>query len=299
MSRDIIVTGGDARFYPMLRASLASLRAFPATADTDLGVIDQGLTAAQRDQLESLGCKVVMPAWTLPVPLAQRALRSIGLVARTALRDYFPGYQMYLWFDADAWAQTPDFFSVFVEGARVTGAAVALEDGPGYRKTLRDLRWWYGNMLASYGLSSGLKLSLSTSINIGVLCLKDTAPHWDAWIRCYTRALERQGKVNLDQHAFLAALQLESLPTALLPARYDWLPHLSCPVWNAATQQLCEPEAPYRPLSVVHLAGPDKERIYRVPTLQGGTLTTALTFPAMRRHLPGAWPDAALHLAAS
>ncbi|MET1026369.1 MAG: hypothetical protein ABWY00_04315 [Dongiaceae bacterium] len=284
MSREIIITGGDAHFFPFLISALNSLRAFPETASRDFGIIDQGLQADQIAQLESLGCRIVQPEWTLPVPEDRRLLRNIGLVARTALRDYFPGYEVYLWFDADAWMQTPEFMHIFMDGARANGAAVVLENGPGYRRPLSDLKWWAGNMIAAYGAMAGLRLSVARSINIGILCLRDNAPHWDAWIRAYTRALERTGKVNLDQHAFLAAIHLDGLATTFLPARYNWLPHLSRPVWNQETRLLCEPVSPYRPLSVIHLAGPRKDRPYEITSLSGGTLTTPLTYPAMQRH---------------
>lgn len=285
MGKVIIITGGDANFFPYMFAALSSLRSSQETASKDFGIIDQGLTDDQLTQLTALGCRIVQPEWTLPVPDELRLQRNIGLVARTALRDYFPGYEIYLWFDADAWMQQPDFLQVYTEGASTHGAAVALENGPGYRRTLSDIKWWTGNMIAAYGLLDGISLSLKTSINIGVLCLKDTAPHWDAWVRKYTHALQRIGKVNSDQHAFLAAIHLENLPTALLPARNNWLPHLSCPVWNPQLSMLCEPVSPYRPVSVIHLAGPRKDRPYEVPRLDGGVLNTSLTYPMMQRYL--------------
>lgn len=285
MSAEIIITGGDAHFFPWMIAAISSLRAHARTSALDMGIIDQGLTDEQRAQLNALGCKIVQPTWTLPVPQEARSLRNIGLVARTALRDYFPGYQVYLWFDADAWMQTPEFVSAYVDGARSRGAAVVTENGPGYRKTFVDWKWWAGNMVASFGVVDGLRCSFATSINIGVLCLKDTAPHWLEWQRYYTKALERTGKVNMDQHAFFAAVHLRSLPTAFLPARFNWLPHLSCPVWNPEIKMLCEPTAPHRPLSVIHLAGPRKDRPYELARLNGGSFATSLTYPAMQQHL--------------
>lgn len=283
MRNEIIITGGDAGFFPFLIAAIGSLRAHPQTAARDLGVIDQGLTNEQREQLAALGCTIVRPEWTLPVPHEARSLRNIGLVARTALREYFPGYNVYVWFDADAWMQTPEFLSAYVEGALANGAAVAREDGPGYRRSLADLRWWAGNMVASFGAIDGLRCALATSINIGLVALSDTAPHWEAWKRLYTKALERTGKVNMDQHAFLAAIHLQGLPTSFLAARFNWLPHLSAPIWNPELRMLCEPLAPYRPLSVIHLAGPRKERPYELATTNGTKLTTSLTFPAIRQ----------------
>lgn len=284
MSKEIIVTGGDAHFFPWMIAAINSLRAHPETSALDMGIIDQGLTDEQHAQLSALGCRIVQPQWTLPVPQEVRLQRNIGLVARTALREYFTGYEVYLWFDADAWMQTPEFVAAYVDGARRRGAAVVTENGPGYRKTLADMKWWIGNMVASFGLLDGLRCSFTTSINIGVLCLKDTAPHWGEWQRYYAKALQRTGKVNMDQHAFLAAVHLGGLPTAFLPARFNWLPHLSCPAWNPETKLLCEPAAPHRPLSVVHLAGPRKDRPYELARLNGGSFATSLTYPAMQRH---------------
>lgn len=285
MQKEIIITGGDSHFFPYLKAAIDSLRAHAETAARDLGVIDQGLTQEQRAQLAALGCTIVQPEWTLPVPAEARQLRNIGLVARTALREYFPGYNVYLWFDADAWMQTPEFVSVYIEGARANGVAVATEDGPGYSRSWNDLKWWAGNMVASFGLIDGARCSLVKSINIGVVCLKDTAPHWDVWTRLYKKALERTGKVNMDQHAFLAAIHLDHLRTTFLPARFNWLPHLSCPIWNPHTRMLCEPIAPYRALSVIHLAGPRKDRPYEVNHLSGGSFATSLTYPAMQSRL--------------
>lgn len=284
MSKEIIITGGDAHFFPWMIAAINSLRAHPETSALDMGIIDQGLTDEQCAQLSALGCKIVQPQWTLPVPQEARLLRNIGLVARTALRDYFTGYEVYLWFDADAWMQTPEFVAAYVDGARQRGAAVVTENGPGYRKTFADMKWWMGNMVTSFGALDGLRCAFTTSINIGVLCLKDTAPHWNEWQRFYSKALQRTGKVNMDQHAFLAAVHIGNLPTAFLPARFNWLPHLSCPVWNPQTKLLCEPSAPHRPLSVIHLAGPRKDRPYELPRLNGGSLATSLTYPAMQQH---------------
>jgi hypothetical protein len=92
--------------------------------------------------------------------------------------------------------------------------------------------------------------------------------------------------VNLDQHAFVAAIVLERLDTAFMPARFNWQPYLSSPVWNPKQRLLCEPEAPHRPLSVLHLAGPTKQRSYTLRSLAGpAPLCTSLTYPAMERHL--------------
>src|SRR6185369_6444697 len=118
------------------------------------------------------------PTWTLPVPEDKRVPHDVGLVARTALRDYFPGYEVYLWFDADAWAQTPEFFDLFTEGAKAKGAAIVRENGTGMKRDWLYNRWWYGHMMAAYGPLGGIKAAYPPAINIGILALSANAPHW-------------------------------------------------------------------------------------------------------------------------
>lgn len=276
----IIITGCDERFYPFMEESLNSLFALHLEQKADIGILDLGLSPTQMDSPRAKGCLIKKPEWTLPVPEHLRIPHEIGLVARTALRDYFPGYSVYLWFDADAWAQTPDFFNAFVEGAKAKGAAIVRENGTGCRRTWLYNRWWYGHMIASYGLLNGFRVAFKPAINIGIVALSDTAPHWQAWIDAYRDMIVRRGKTTLDQHAFNAALELNRLPSALIPARYNWICTLSPPRWDAARKLFCEPNSTGKPLSVLHLAGPDKRRVYQLKTTTGEDYATALTYAA-------------------
>jgi hypothetical protein len=45
---------------------------------------------------------------------------------------------------------------------------------------------------------------------------------------------------------------------------------------------LCEPDNAVQPLSIVHLAGPDKHRTYHLPLTTGGVVDSALTFSAVK-----------------
>lgn len=229
MKSTIIMTGCDSKFYQYMDECLSSLLGLGLDARADFGILDLGLLPEQVAELQSRGCKVVVPEWTLPVPPEKRIKHELGLVARTALREYFPGYQVYLWFDADAWAQTPEFFDSFVSGAKEKGAAIVREDGSGQKRNFLYNKWHYGHMIASYGLLNGVKVAYKPTINIGLIALSDTAPHWQAWINHYTDMIVKRGKTNLDQHAFNAAIELDNLPAAHIPARNNWVTTLSAP----------------------------------------------------------------------
>jgi hypothetical protein len=278
----IIITGCDERFYDFMRESLDSIFALHLEDQADIGILDLGLSLEQVETLKSKGCIVKTPEWTLPVPEHLRSPLGIGLVARTALRNYFIGYSVYLWFDADAWAQTPEFFAKFVEGAKNKGAAIVRENGVGYRRNWPYNRWWYGHMIAAYGLIGGFHIAKKPAINIGIVALSDTAPHWDAWTAAYSGMIQNRGKINLDQHAFNAALELDHLPGALLPARCNWICTLAPPRWDTTRRLFCEPDGGAHPLSVLHLAGSDKRRVYQLETTTGQPCAAALTYSAMK-----------------
>jgi hypothetical protein len=186
-----------------------------------------------------------------------------------------PGYKVYLWFDSDAWAQDSDFVDQYIQGAEANGVAVALENGSGYVKSYRDKRWWYGNQFLAFGLQDGLRVVLKPSVNIGVLALSATAPHWEAWKSRYTTAVRRTGKLNLDQHAMHAAIFADGLGAKFLPARFNWQPVLSSPWWDPVDLCLREPIRSGERISIVHLTGPSKERRY---SLLGSRADTSLQY---------------------
>lgn len=274
----IIVTGCNAAFFDFLDEALRSLLKLNLDMKADIGIMDMGLSNEQIAELKAKGYAVVPADWSLPLEQYMNAKHDVGLVGRTSLRDYFPGYSVYLWFDADAWAQTDEFFYLMVDGAQSTGAAIVREAGPGFKRNYKYNKWWYGHMIMSYGVMDGIKIAHKPAINIGVIALSDTAPHWDIWRKHYIRMSTSQHRINMDQHSYNAADTLEALPHTLLPARCNWICTLNKPVWNQETKMLHEPVKGGKPLSVVHLAGPDKRRSYNLSTLNGGILSTPITY---------------------
>jgi hypothetical protein len=271
----VIVTGSDEGFADFLLQAIDSLAACDVLKRADLGVLDLGLAASTLQRIEAHGGRAVRPEWPDFVPTELRNHRQLGLLARPLLRDLFPGYKAYVWFDADAWAQDGSFLDRYVHGALTKGAAVALETGAGYRQSLRERRWWVGNHFLAFGALKTLRLVFPPVMNIGLLALSSGAPHWDRWSSRYAQIIRKTGKVNLDQHAFNAAVHLDKLDTEFLPATDNWQPILSAPVWDASRSLLCEPGGANRPISVVHLAGPDKTRNYKLP---GSTVDMPLSY---------------------
>ena len=82
----------------------------------------------------------------------------------------------------------------------------------------------------------------------------------------------------MDQHALFAGIHLDKLATSYLDSRFNWLPHLSQPIWHTTKMAFCVPQEPYKIISVLHLAGPNKERTYNLSTQQKKNIKKKIKF---------------------
>lgn len=106
--RLLLATASNDAYMPLLRSLLASLKPFiiePLFAN--IGCLDVGLNTENRTWLRAQNVHVVEPQWDLPVdPQLRRSSPHLrAQTARPFLREYFPGYDMYLWMDCDTWVQ--------------------------------------------------------------------------------------------------------------------------------------------------------------------------------------------------
>ena len=226
--KTIIITGGTADFWPYVRECVDSLIASGILERADLGILDHGMTPDQSATFKGVAKHIVRPDWVtraMRVPAHLQQDRHLSLVARSDLRNLYPGYDIYLWFDADAWCQTTEFFDVYVKGALESGLAVAKEDGFDYSPTLAERRWWIGNYFLGFGLVDGFRGGvIAAPINIGLVALHHDAPHWDRYREHHQNTIDRTGKINLDQHSCHATLALEAAA-----ARSGWRYTGGCP----------------------------------------------------------------------
>ena len=281
----IIVVAGDVKFYNYVLQAIASLEAIAARRHADIAILDLGMTEEQISSLKASGYDVVAAIWPSYVPREGYKPYMVGYTARTELRDYFPGYDVYIWFDSDAWTQTDEFLVPMIEGAKAKGASLIREDGPGCKRNFDYNKWLYGNMIYNYGIVDGVRASWPPSFNIGIFALSANAPHWELWVAHLKKCIASRGRMNMDQHAFNAMVTLGGMPYTHLPARYNWIATLSSPYWDDAAQMLVEPVAGGKPLSIVHLAGPDKEKTYDLKSTNGGTFSSDLTYATMSSRL--------------
>jgi len=312
MPRDVtegalICTAADAGYFELLRGLVLSLKAGDFAHALPIGVLDLGLTKAQRGWLAGHGARCVEPGMDVEIPWPGVPDHYRGLAARPHLPRYFPGHPTYLWIDADAWVQDESVLRHYLAAAVGGRLAIVPELDRGYWTAYKPPKLWGQNQKAfawSYGLRAGYRLGRNPILNVGAFALRGDAPHWALWAEAHRAAIRRfrlrgRSAANLqfqlsEQTAMNYVVFRLRQPFTLLPATANWFCGKGTPAWCADRRMVVEPHAPHTPLGIVHLAGKGmKERVWRLPVVQGGEVETLLTWDAVAALRPAREPVAA------
>ncbi len=145
--RFLIVTATDETYLPLALDLLRSLRRLKTSVAFDIGILDLGLSEIAKAQLaqygvtfKPAGIDIDYPgreAWEKQAPFYR------AMTARPYLRDYFPGYDAYMWMDADTWAQNMDAVETMLPAAANDDALyIAAEIDRDYRPYFEGLQPW-------------------------------------------------------------------------------------------------------------------------------------------------------------
>ena len=288
-ARRVIVSGADSRYFPLLQSLVSSIRDKRASEDVDIAVIDLGLDEADVAWLDEHRAKAFRPSLSL-FRGARESLKAFS--TRPLLPECLPGYDPYLWMDADAWVQDWAAVDLYFDAAAGGALAIVPSFDRGYRELIPSLRlltvfgfvvavrgWMVSNYRRGYGQRTAARLALTPTINSGVFALRADAPHWAEWAECYRAARRARNRRGFDQVALNYAIFERSLDAAFLPAWCNWVCGRGLPKVDPASGLLVEPHPPHVPLGIVHLIGRKREPEAELAVLGGGTVRRALTYP--------------------
>lgn len=279
-----IVTGANSKFWPLMADLINSIRTKPEGREVPICVMDLGLDPDQLNQLRRHVTSIVRPGWDIDFPdQAKQPIWFQGFVARPFLRSHFPGYDVYFYVDADAWIQDWRAVKAYVSAAAEGKLAITAElDRCMIPRWIEEMKRIGGMAREMYRLgwddTTSRKLAPMPMLNSGVFALHSEAPHWDAWRDSLTEALAKTSNFMVELSAINHAVYLHGLPVTYLPLYCNWLCHLAMPKYNRKTGYLVEPEAPYAPLGVLHLAKRTKFDEFDLDVIGGGSIRTSLRF---------------------
>ncbi|HRQ61143.1 MAG TPA: hypothetical protein PLO23_06490 [Alphaproteobacteria bacterium] len=288
------ISGCDSNYYAMLCEWIASVRQFKQAENIDICIINGGLDVQHVQALESLGCKVVSPDWPAKLPVWKVRGREFlkCCVCRPFIPKLFPGYDLYMWMDADTWIQDWRAIEIYLEGARRGKLAITSQGDRGYLRQIR-VKWlgpfpwkvrtfYYTNALAAFGGKLARKILPFHVLNAGSFALAGNAPHWNRWQELLLQALQK-GKVFTAEQLTLGVLTyLENYPAEILPAWTQWLCE-NKPHWDKKRKLFVEPFLPNEVIGIVHVSGFDEMRrdrsvLTEIPCTDGTSFQGTLRF---------------------
>ena len=177
---------------------------------------------------------------------------------------HFPGYETYLWIDADAWLQDWRVVDLYVEAARGGKLAIVPEIDRAYKRhykrpKLFGLTLAWKNYREAFGWRVADRLGRNPMVNCGVFALRGDAPHWQVWGRIMAQVAQRTRFFFVEQTALNYAIFAEHLPVDFLPAYCNWMPGDAAPAFDAERGLFVEPYSPHEVIGIMHLAGPEQK----------------------------------------
>lgn len=279
MTSDLaVVSAADAQYFDLLQGMLRSLCDRAPGRDTAVYVFDLGLSEAQRRWLLVHGAVLRAP----PIPPGGEDLppHLRAFLSRCRIPALFPGHEIYLWIDADAWVQRWEAVEAYVDGARRIGFALAPETDPAYDRDM--VQRAHRSSFAAFGVS--LESLRPGPTNAGVFAGRADAPHWRAWQTLVEASLaatrEPYLRFLLDQTALCLVSTQRGLPSAILPTVCNWLCHFAQPMTSDDGRVLVRPQPPYEPLGIVHQVAFTKRVFFPLERVGGGRLSRTLSYQA-------------------
>jgi hypothetical protein len=288
----IMASAADARFFDWVQGMIQSVRDKPQGQSVSIALFDLGCSDDQRQWLRQHVDFVCEPQWDFSFPPTAKIPDHFrGFLVKPFLRRYFPGFDTYMWIDADTWVQDWSAIDLYERGAQNRGLAVVPEfargNSPRYgqrAKLLKDLSDWYGS---HFGSVIGGQLASYPMLNTGVFSLRADAPHWEPWEECMRSGLKVSCSNLADQLAMNLVVYQRGLleRTELLPAWCNWTCHDGLPAWDAERRLLVEPYLPHTPIGVLHLSG-EKLREAVLPTTDGRKETVRMCYAVASASTP-------------
>jgi hypothetical protein len=292
-ARFLIVTATNDIYLPLALDLLCSLRRLKLSIAFDIGILDLGLSDDSKALLAPFGVTLKPAGIDIDYP-GREAWEQIApfyraMTSRPFIRDYFPGYDSYMWMDADTWAQTGDAVETMLQGAAGDDALyVAAEIDRDYFPYFKSAQPWEYHLKwykAHFPDEIVTAFFPRPMLNSGVMALSPNAPIWKLWADTFATCLRRLpqlGRENFmsEQLSLNVALYLGELPFKIMPAEYNWLSIYCLPMLDETTGLYVRPTVPRTPLSILHLTHEKKLRLLDLPTTAGTTVQRQLTFSA-------------------
>lgn len=290
-----IATASTAEYFHFVQGMILSVREKSQSQDLHISLYDLGLTAEQLAWTKDYVNNIVKPEWEFGLS-AKDGFREAfkAILAKPLLPKYFPGYDIYLHLDADAWVQ--DWFAIdlYLAGAKKGALAITPEIDRAYSANYTASNEFHAFTAELYAGTWGeeyvKKYSYYPILNAGVLAMPKDSPVWGLWEENIRVSLSKNPHFCVEQTALNLAVfehpeqfhydASDKKNIQLLPATCNWLCHQCLPLFDQELHAYVEPYLPHAKLGIVHRASDNFKGQKSAPiyTTDGGSVVRNLKY---------------------
>ena len=317
--RIAVVTAANSDMCPLALDLVQSVKDC-APFEFQMICLDVGLDRKDQGAMERSGAKLVPVGWDYPGPFPGDWFKA--LTARPHIPRYVPGFDLYIWLDADCWVQEGSSLQRLVDAALEHPLAAASAVHRGYRQFVAPSPTAPGIPMTRYHAylySQLVKSSIASDLlqrpylNGGVMAARGASPIWAAWQQLvgqlYPRAraaapppwqripnsnpnrLWKGGAqsptfFHTEEVALNVAGHLEVGNPAILDARCNWLCSQAIPMINRQSV-FVDTAWPHAPIGIVHMSADTKQGKWSARLVEGGSVEVELRRPVSGKVKPG------------
>ena len=267
MKKNVIVTGSDKNYYPFLKNLVDSLINSSSLDTCDLCILDVEKNSNYLDEIENKITKKIKVDFSLKILFKDRQDWFKLLTERPFIQDYFPGYEKYIWMDADTEVLDSDGIKNIIQASQDKDLAIAPEINESYvfkntkfgiKKIFKSFYkisgWSFKNYNKYFSNSIGEDLFFKPLFNNGVFCLKSNSNLWDLWKLEYQNALNKaitSYGIKTDQLSLNKVIYENFSKVSILDSTNNWLVSRSENIEKIG-DNFFTPSFPNRKINILH-----------------------------------------------
>jgi hypothetical protein len=256
---NIIVLSFDSKMFEQAQRCLETIREY-CRADYDIGVVAIDLKDGELQHLRQQGAKLFTNVSALP-SFAEAPRHAYAMTCRPYLKEIFPGYESYMYIDADVRVMNADTFEFYLGGSRQFPQSIAIvqEVDPAYifiqdpTQARRYHEMKNGRIAVTYGQDAAAYLQYFNCYNAGVFAMHRDAAVWELYRKNLEIAMRGPYHHMLEQDAMLVSIVESGMKALVGPTIMNWLCSISFPRWDEEQKRWVRPIFPYIQIAVLHL----------------------------------------------
>ena len=267
MKKNAIITGSDKKYFPFLNNLVNSLSKTNCLDVCDLCILD---VENDSDYLKKIANKISKKEkanFSLDIEFKDKKEWFKLLTERPFMKDYFPGYEKYIWMDADTEVFSIDGINNVLKACQINDLAIAPEINESYvfknnkfgiKKIFNSFYkisgWSFKNYKKYFSDDLGENLFFKPLFNNGVFCLNSDSDIWNLWKTEYQNALNKAKTsygIKTDQLSLNKVIYENFNKISILDSTNNWIISKSEKI-KKIQKNFYTPSFPNRKINVLH-----------------------------------------------